>query len=63
MGREKILTDRTAILLRLPTSLNSRLEKYTKEFSWSKTFIIEQAIAIWLNARDLDAKDGLVKTK
>ena len=64
MGREKVKNSTTVISIRLLTSLDEQLEKFKKEFGWSKTKIIEYALAYWLNMRDMEAKkSGLAKTQ
>jgi len=54
MGRDALIAKRAAVILRIPVPLDYRLEAYAKEFGLSKNDIIEQALALWLNARDLE---------
>jgi hypothetical protein len=63
MGREKSRYSKVRVDILMLAGLHERMVKYSKEFKWSKTKIIEDALAIWLNSRDRESKDGLVKIK
>jgi hypothetical protein len=54
----RILTRKHTSIVRtnieLMASLNDRLEDYCKLFGWSKRKIIEDALLIWMNQRDME---------
>lgn len=63
MGREKSRNAKVHIHIAILTALDSRLEEWAKAHGWSKTKVIEYAIAGWLNDRDMEKKNGLAKAK
>lgn len=52
MGRSHIITNRVALHIFINRAVDERLEKFAKEYGWSKTKIIEDAVFLWLNARE-----------
>ncbi len=52
----KVLYSRVRINTWINSALHDRLVKYSKEYGWSKTKIIEDALANWLNERDMENK-------
>ena len=63
MTRKRIKNSRVRVDLYMLASVHERLEQYSKEFGRSKTAIIEDAVAIWCNSRDMEAKRGLAQIK
>lgn len=63
MGREKSRNAKRHFHLVMLAGLYERMEHYSKEFGWSKTKIIEDAVAVWCNKRDMEVEHGLAKTK
>ena len=61
MGRDKLLTHKSRINLWIIDALDRRLEEFQKTSGWSKTQIIEVAIACFLNAREMEKREREVK--
>lgn len=56
MSKIKVLADRVAIHVFINRALDTRLENFTREVGWSKTKVVEQALATWLNQREAEVK-------
>ena len=64
MPRTKIISDRTRIDIWMLTGLHNRMVEWGKDHGWTKTKIIEYAVAGWLNQRDMEVKShGLAEVK
>jgi len=56
MGRDRILSERVRVNVWINRALVRRLQSYQEEFGMTRRQIMEQALAIWLNNRDQEAK-------
>ena len=56
MIKMKILYNRIRLNTWINSALHDRLVKYSTEFGWSKAKIMEDALATWLNERDMENK-------
>lgn len=63
MGRHKEVTDSAQLHVYITRALEKRLDYYTSEYGWTRRQVVEYALAGWFNARDTEAKHGLVEVE
>jgi len=53
----KSLHNRVRVNTWVNQALHERMVKYSKEFGWSKTRIVEDALTTWLYDRDMENRE------
>jgi len=51
MGRDRMRSSTTVISVRLLSAVDDRLERWCREYGYSKTKVVEIAVDMWLKAR------------